>query len=192
MNSNNIPLSLVKKGIFTFSQAISNGLTQYKIRQLVAQGFLEHVDRGVYQIPRGSFSNEDTYRQATLIAGFPCAICLWSALVYYDLTDEIDIKTWLWVAKDKRIRHRLIRPARKAHPQWRTGIDIHDGYWITSIERTLIEVLAYPRYVGSFAANSAIKRALKQKTTDISKLIMMAKKLNLFNRTEKILEVYFE
>lgn len=188
----NIPLSLLKRRIFTYSQAISDGLSQYKIEQLVGQGLLDHIDRGIYQIPSGSFSNEDIYRQATVIAGFPCAICLWSALVFYDLTDEIDIKTWLWIAQDKRIRNRLIRPVRRANPQWRTGIDVHEGYWVTSIERTLVEALAYPRYVGSFAANSALKQALRQKKTDIAKIITMAKNLNFFNRIEKILEVYFD
>jgi predicted transcriptional regulator of viral defense system len=192
MSQDNIPINLIKKGIFTYTQAVKSGLSQYAIEKLVKQELLEHVDRGLYQIPTGSLSNEDIYRQATAIAGFPCAISLWSALVFYDLTDEIDRKTWLWVPITKRIRNKSLQPIPKTHPHWRTGIDKHEGYWITSIERTLVEALAYPRYIGSWAANSALRRALNKKQTDISKIIYAAKKLNLLHRIIKILEVYFE
>ncbi len=187
-----IPLFLIKKGIFTYAQAASNGLSQYAIGRLVEQGLLDHIDRGLYQVPNGSFSNEDIYRQATVIAGFPCAVSLWSALVFYDLTDEIDNKTWVLVPVNKRIKNRSIHPVRRVNPQWRTGIDIHAGYWMTSIERTLVEALAYPRFVGSFAANSAVKRALSKKQADISEIVIMAKKLNVFKRIKKVLEVYIE
>jgi hypothetical protein len=112
--------------------------------------------------------------------------------VFYDLTDEIDKETWLWVPIAKRVRNKSIHPVRKAHPQWRTGIDKHEGYWITSIERTLVEALIYPRYIGSLAAHGAIKRAINKKQTDISKIIVMATKLNFFHRIKKVLETYID
>jgi predicted transcriptional regulator of viral defense system len=192
MIHNKIPINLSKKGVFTYSQAISHGLSQYAIRKLIEQEHLERVGRGLYQIPTELIGNEDIYRQATVIAGFPSAICLWSALVFYDLTDEIERETWMWVPITKRIRNKAIHPIRRAHPQWRTGIDKHEGYWITSVERTLVEVLAFPRYVGFLAANSALKRALNKKQTDLSKIIEIAQKMNLLHRILKIIEVYID
>lgn len=185
-----IPPELIKKGVFTYTQAISHGLSQYGIEQLVKQECLERMGRGLYQVPTGSYGNEDIYRQATVIAGFPCAISLWSALVFYDLTDEIDRETWLWVPLSKRIKNKSIRVVRRANPQWRTGIDKHEGYWMTSIERTLVEALAYPRYIGSLAAHSAIRRAIANKQTDIAKILIMAQKLNFFHRLKNLLETY--
>lgn len=192
MKYDKIPPSLAKKGIFTYSQAVSHGLSQYGIEQLVKQERLERIGRGLYQLPTGSFGNEDIYRQATVTAGFPCAICLWSALVFYDLTDEIDRETWVWVPLSKRVKSKSIHAVRRANPQWRTGIDKHEGYWITSIERTLVEALAYPRYIGTLAAHSAMRRALSKKQTDISKILTMAKQLNFFHRIENVLETYIE
>ncbi|MCA9507339.1 MAG: type IV toxin-antitoxin system AbiEi family antitoxin domain-containing protein [Myxococcales bacterium] len=187
-----LPPVLIKKGIFTYTQAVKCGLSQYHIEQLVKQGLLEHIDRGLYQIPTDSFDNEDIYRQTTVIAGFPCAICLWSALVFYDLTDEIDKETWVWVPLSKRVKNKSIHAVRRANPKWRTGIDKHEGYWVTSIERTIVEAIAYPRYIGTLAAHSAVKRAINKKHTDISKIIAMAKQLNLFRRIKTVLETYID
>lgn len=188
----NIPKKLAKKGIFTYAEATSSGLSQYAITLLINQGLLEHVDRGLYQIPGASFSNEDIYRRATKIAGSPSAICLWSALVFYDLTDEIETKTWVWVPASKRIRHPSIKPIRRANPHWHIGIDTHEGYSITSIDRTLVEATAYQRYVGPLATHKAFKKALINKQTDISNIIAMAKELNFFKRITKTLEAYFD
>lgn len=192
MKLTKIPSNLAKKGFFTFTEAVSHGLTQHALKQLVKKELLEHVDRGLYQIPGTTFSNEDIYRQATKIAGLPSAICLWSALVFYDLTDEIDIKTWIWVPQTKRIRHTSIRSLRRVNPHWDIGIDVHEGYRMTSLDRTLVEAVAYQRYVGSLAAHHAIKRALAKKQTDLSNIINMAKKLNFFQRIIRTLEAYIE
>ena len=186
-----IPKTLEKKRIFTFTQAVSQGLSRYAIAKLLKDGHLERVNRGLYQVTATSFSNEDIYRQATTIVGVPSAVCLWSALVFYDLTDEIDAQTWVWVPLAKRVRNKNVRVVRAKELHWRTGIVHNDGYWITSIERTVVEALAYPRFVGTMAANNALKKALNKKHTDIGKIVEMATKLGLLQRIRKILEVYF-
>jgi hypothetical protein len=51
MSSIKIPLNLVKKGIFTYTQAISEGLSQYAMEQLVKQELLGRIDRAFIEYP---------------------------------------------------------------------------------------------------------------------------------------------
>lgn len=176
-----IPKEL-KKGPFTYRQAASCGLNLRSFRNLVADGAIEQVARGVY-LPAGyDYSDEEQFKVATLIVGEPSAICMISALSSYELTDVIPKKTWIMVPASKRSRYTELKLHRARRPQWDIGIEKRDGYRITSIERTIVEALCARTKLGAQVGVVALRKAVQSKKTTLSKVMDMAKRLEVLHR----------
>jgi predicted transcriptional regulator of viral defense system len=187
-----IPKKLIKKGFFTYQEALLCGLTKRTLESLVQTEEIFRVARGMYNIADKYLDNETILSTACNTAGYPSAISFWSALVYYGLTDEIDRQTWVIVPISRRRSLKNIRIVRLKNPQWDIGIVHEKGYWITTIERTIVDCLAHPRFVGSLAAISALKTALKSKQTTTSKIIEIATKLGWLKKIYPRLEAFIE
>lgn len=192
MVSINIPKQLVKLGQFSLKEALANGLTRRKLQRLLIEGDVERVSHGLYQVISVSLQGNTIFSVACKIAGFPSAICFWSALNFYNLTDEIDRETWVMVPSDRRRSNKNIRLVRFKRPQWDIGISKEEGYWITTIERTIIDSLSHPSLVGTMASSRAVKKALDNGVTNISKLVEMASKLGCLKKVYTRLEVFIE
>lgn len=187
----NIPKKLQNLRNFTYQEALACGLTKRKLEQLIRNEEVHRISRGLYAINAPEDENP-SLAIACKIVGFPCAICLWSALVYYDLTDEIDRETWVMAPINRRITYKNIRLVRLKNPQWNIGIVMEKNYWITTLERTIIDCLIYPRFVGTRAATMALKRAIQTKMTNISNLVETASQLNCLKKVYPRLEVFIE
>jgi hypothetical protein len=96
------------------------------------------------------------------------------------------------VPSERRRSHARIRIVRLKNPKWRIGISKERGYWITTLERTIVDSLAFPRFVGTMAATMALRRSLKMKKTDMSKIIDMASKLGCLKRIYSRLEAFID
>ena len=172
-------LKKLQSGPFTWAEAKNLGLTQYALRQLLENGKIERLTRGVYRAKTHiDFSEEEQYAANLLRVGQPSAICLISALAYYHLTDVIPRKTWVLVNANKITTQKDIRLWRRRNPQWNVGIKTIDELAVTSVERTLVECLSYSNLVGGPSlVLSAIRLALQEKKTTMSDLLKMAEKL---------------
>jgi predicted transcriptional regulator of viral defense system len=178
----------LKKGPFTYRQAASSGLNQRQFRQLVTEGAIVQVARGVY-IPSGlDYSEEDQFRVATLIVGEPSAICMISALSYYGLTDLVPGKTWIMVPNTKRSQSTELKLQRTRNPEWRVGIEKHDGFSVTSIERTIVEVLCARSKLGAQVGVHALRRAIQGKKATLSNVMAIAKRLGVLHRVLPYIE----
>lgn len=176
---------------FSLEEAIAAGLTKYAVSKLLKQGSLERVSHGIYQAAdRAMFEQEDQYRSATLRCGQPSAICLLSALEHYHLTDLIPNKTWIMVPNEKRVRANELKLVRLRKPHWEIGIRKASGYWITSIDRTLIECLLQKRLISSTEALSAIKQALEDKKTTLHNLFEVARKMKVLDRVLPYIQAF--
>lgn len=176
---------------FSLKEAMASGLTKYAIARLLEQGSLERVSRGIYQAAdEAMFDLEDQYRSATLRCGWPSAICLLSALEHYHLTDLIPNKTWIMVPNEKRVRATELKLVRLRKPHWEIGIRKENGYWITSIDRTLIECLLQKRLFSSTEALSSIKQALAEKKTTLNNLFEMARKMKVLDRVLPYIQAF--
>lgn len=176
---------------FGASEVQSLGLTRAKLRAALSAGRIERVARGVYQLTeRATLDPEDAYRTATLRCGPPCCVALLSALDHYHLTDEIPKQTWLVVPNQKRVASADIRAIRLRSPRWGIGIIHADGYWVTSLERTLIDCLVHRRILGSSVAIEALRRSLSEKKTKLAHLIKTAKQLGVLHRVLPYLESF--
>ena len=77
---------------------------------------------------------------------------------------------------------------RKRNPYWNIGIEIKEGYSITSIERTIAETLIYRAQLGSTLGIEALKRAIFEKKTTLGKVLDMATKLKVSHRILSYIE----
>ncbi len=191
MTALEMPKKLKNSKRFTYKEALLSGLTRRKLARLVTNAKVYKITRGIYGVSQ-SVDENPSLAVACKVVGFPCAICLWSALVYYDLTDEIDLKTWVMVSSERRKTHKNIRLVRLKDPHWKIGIIKEKDYWVTSLERTIIDSLTYPRYVGTMAATTALKRALQSKLINISNLVEMASQLGSLKKIYPRLEAFIE
>lgn len=183
-----LPVKLAKKPFF-YHEAVETGLNKYDLNQLMQNGEIERVAHGLYApVDYDSTQQEAQYRLASQRCGEPSAICLLSALDYYQLTEEIPSKVWVLVPDEKRVQSNELRLIRSRQPNWNVGIEKKSGYWVTSIERTLIECVRYKHVVGTQVAITAIKQALQKKKVKLGALYEMAKKMKL----EKKIQPYIE
>jgi predicted transcriptional regulator of viral defense system len=174
---------------FTTSQAVSCGLSKSYLTRMVRSGVLQRLSWGVYQASgEGVGTGEELYRVATLRCGVPSAICLLSALEHYHLTDQIPKKIWILVPEPKRIVSTDLRLVRSRDPKWDIGIAKTEHYWVTTLERTLVEGLLFKRLIGGQVALEAIKRAVKQKKTRLGNLYDMAKRMGAEHRIRPYIE----
>jgi predicted transcriptional regulator of viral defense system len=189
MDMNHLPIQLAGRS-FSYSEAIKNGLSQSSIRSLINAGIIEHVAKNLYQDAAASMTEENDFKNATVLLGTPSAICLLSALSFYGCTDEIPKKTWILVPENKRTIHRSIRAFRSRNPQWSVGIIKKDGYWITSLERTLVEAIAYGKRLGVNVGTEALRQAISSNKVKLKDLYATASSLGMLNRVSSILGAY--
>ncbi len=177
-----LPSQLLEKP-FSISEALARGISKASLTRLVKSGTLDRLSRGIYQVSNeNDENNEDRYRVAALRCGFPSAICLLSALEHYHVTDQIVKHIWILVPQTKRVSSKNLKLIRSRNPQWEIGIRKTKHYWITTLERTLIDSLLYKKLIGGQVALEAIKQALAQKKVKLGSLYNMARKMNVEHR----------
>ena len=182
-----------KKTLLTRKEILSAGVSLWGLQSWLNEGLIERVSRGVYrvatEIPEDRIFDQQ-FRNATKVVGSKSAICLLSALEYYHLTDHITDKVWMMVPQDKKSRSRLVYLLRTRAPKWTVGIIRKEGFRITSVERTLVDSLIYPKRIDRPTAIKAVQTALKKKMTTLSKLGQMARDLGVRDRLNPIFETF--
>jgi predicted transcriptional regulator of viral defense system len=173
------PKALESKA-FSTQDAYALGLTKYNLKKLLVSGKISKISRGYYQHEEvASLDEESLFENAFLRTGKPSTISLVSALVHYGLTDLIGKQIWIMVPATTRRQYPDIRLVRVRTPEWEIGITKGQRYWITNIERTLIDCLIYKRLVGTSTAIEGIKRALEEKKSNLNRIYHMSKKLKV-------------
>ncbi len=176
--------------MFTYQSALKNGMSRYDLIKLVVSGQVERVARGTYQSIDMAVSLEASFCEATLQLGKPSCVCLISALDYYSLTELVPSQIWMMVNANKRTIKTHIKLFRTRQPHWQIGIIKENGFWITSLERTLIDCLTHKKLVARQTAIEAIRLALTEKTTTLHALITMAEKLKVIHLVYPTLETF--
>ena len=182
-------MKLLPQRPFQLKEAIGLGLSKYILKNLMDQGMIERISRGIYQRASGTgLMDEERYHIASIKCGFPSAICLVSALEYYHLTDHISKHIWILVPSSKRISLKELRLLRSREPQWKIGIRKTKKYWITIPERTIIDCFVHRKLIGNQMAIEALKRAISQKKVKIGNVLDMAKRMGVENRVIPYIE----
>lgn len=184
----NLPKEL-KNRLFTSDEAKGYGISQYYLNLMLSDGSLERLGRGIYRTNTGDISNEEMFAMATIWLGYPSAVCLLSALSYFNLSDEIPKKVWMMVDHSKMSHRHDLRLVRLRNPHWEIGIKKTKQFWISSVARTIIDIFMHPQIVSTTMAVQALKQAVKERQASAKEIYDMSLALGINQRILPYLEM---
>ncbi len=174
--------SLLRKEVFSAAEARQAGVHPSLLAYYQKKGVLERVSRGFYRLADGESKIPYEWYDVALVArSVPQGVlCLITALVYYELSDEFARQIWIAVPRNSRPpKRRNTRVVRLSNMS--LGADqISFGKVSVKMfdrERTVVDAF---RYLSRETAIQALKRYLKKNgkyRPDIEKLNRYAKAL---------------
>lgn len=164
---------------FSHSLARQRGLSDRRLRSLLADGVLERLGHGIYR--KAGAPPVDLDRLEIALRASDATLCLTTALSHHDLTDAIPSEIDVALPRTQRPR-RVRAPVRwhRFHEDTftigRELIRIDDGVFIGiyNAERTLIDSFRLRHQEGDEIALEALKRWLKGPGTSPANLLAMA------------------
>lgn len=111
------------------------------------------------------------------------AICLNSALAFWDLSDEIPERVHVAVPRGAH-RPSMDQPATQVHVfdartfalgRQRERTDADEAFWIYSAERSIVDAMRMSRWVGRDVALHALRRYIDRKDADPAHLAELAR-----------------
>lgn len=174
------PMELLRSGIrgafFRPVDAEQVGVPRRRLAALVAQGALEHVERGLYRF--ADAEPTERYSIAMACARVPRAIvCLLSALVVHEIGTQLPWKVWLAIphrAEPPRVRGIQVELVRFSGAAATYGVlETHfEGVpaRITSPARTIVDCFRYERLLGPEAPMEALTDGLRQRKATVAEL----------------------
>lgn len=174
---------LLELPAFTATQAVQAGIPRHALAYFQKIGMLEHVGRGVYR-DSSYESDSDPLLEGLAIASSnvpDCAICLISALSYYELTDEIPREYWLAIPHKRRAPNRRgVRAVRMRNMETGLSSICVEGQTMAIFDRERCIIDAF-RYLSPEIAIKALQRYLndKERKPNLNKLKDYAQQLRV-------------
>lgn len=195
MNDEEKILKLLKKnnGLLKTSDVISKNINKMALNRLVQKGTIERVARGLYV---GSDVIEDPY----YIFQYKCPKAIFShetALFFHDLTDRTPIVLMLTIPS--KYNSRLLKEheyhfsyiKEELYELGKTKVKTPYGneVYCYDIERTICDIIRDKNKIEKYQLGDALKRYMRLKVKDISKLYRYAEKFNIKDEVKKYIEV---
>lgn len=165
---------------FSYSLAQERGLSDRRLRRLLADGALERLGHGLYR--KADAPPADLDRIEIALRASDATLCLTTALSHHDLTDVIPPE--IDVALPRSRRPPRVRPPVRWHrfrentfDVGRETIEVDEGLsiGIYNAERSLIDAFRLRYQEGDEMAVEALRRWLKQPGVMPANLLAMAK-----------------
>jgi predicted transcriptional regulator of viral defense system len=152
-------------GSLRMSEAIRQGVHRDTLRQMVAEGRLEKVDRGLYSLP-GLLMDQAHPDLAVVGKRVPSGVvCLVSALAFHGLTTRIPQGVDLAIrptAATPRMGQPPVRVFRFGGRSFEEGVETHGhgpfGFRVYSREKTLADCFKFRRVVGLDTCLEALRK----------------------------------
>jgi predicted transcriptional regulator of viral defense system len=169
---------------FRVSQAVAAGVSRSTLHRLREGRELVTVGRGVVQLPGAGMGLLSGL--AVVSARVPRgAICLNSALAFWDLTDEIPERIHVAVPRGAH-RPSIAEPATQVHvfdartfdverEQQRTDAD--ETFWVYSAERSVVDAMRMSRWLGRDVAMHALRRYMDRGDAKPGRLAELAREI---------------
>lgn len=184
-----------KGKLFSYGDARNFGISRYRFYALLRNGEFELIESRQYCLKQhASISLDEQFKDYSKVINGKSAICLITALSYYGLSDEIVTKPWFLVEHKKveGLQKKNIHLFRKRDPKWQIGIKKKNGFFITSIERSIVECLAYKKTITGYEGVYALRKAIQKKLIKLDSVYDIAEKLGYMRRVSGILEAYLD
>lgn len=169
-------------GLFTSKEARSLGIQDSVLVRLRQRGRLERMSRGVYRIAHYPAERLAQYREAILwvqASNGPERIALSheTALLLYGISDVNPSRVNLTVPVSARLRRACPKwIAIHRADLWPEDIGLHEGMPVTTIERSILDVLAMTRRTD--IARQAITDALRKSLLTSAQAGDLRKRIN--------------
>ena len=166
-------LASTRKNIFTFEDArvfwSTSSRTANALSRLARKGWIKRLDRGTYLIVPLEAGPEQTWSESGLVIApylvNPAAVAYWSALHYWNMTEQIPQTTFVQTTVRKQsmtlfgqeFRFITVRPERFFGTYERTADDRR--IIVTDQEKTLLDAAARPDLSGGIAQLSQAMKA---------------------------------
>jgi hypothetical protein len=163
---------------FTRAQARELGVTDYALDRLMREALLDRPARGIFQ----RLDELETHPELAAIAlrAPEATLCLLSALAEHDLTDEIPAQIDLALPQGTR------QPTTDLPISWHAfqsetftlGRQAHSsGVFLYDAERSVLDALRLRGTLGHATAYEALRRWLRRRGAQPSRLLAMAQQL---------------
>lgn len=175
---------LLKKPLFSAAEARKLGVHPSVLAYHCNKGVLERVSRGFYRLVENDLKTPFEWQDVALVASsIPNGvICLTTALIYYELTDEFARKIWIAVPREsrppKRPNTKIVRFSNMSLGASKVSFG-EISVKMFDRERTIIDSF---RYLSKEIAIKALKGYLKnnkEQKPDLKKLSNYAKTLRV-------------
>ncbi len=183
---------MINKKYFTMKDALDRGLTRYQLNKEIKAGKIVKIGHGLYQHSDNNYSEGydlTKFAKAWLKSKEKGCICLWSALEYFDLTEEFIEDVWIYLPYEMNIRIQDVKVIRKRNGVSNIGTIKHEDFVITNIERTLIDILNDRKHIELKDALNICRKALREKKTTLEKIVLMAKEMNCYKRVKECMSL---
>ena len=195
MNDEEKVLELIKNngGLIKTSEVVSKGINKMSLIRLTRKGLINRLERGLY-IETSKI--EDIY----YVFQYKCPKAIFShetALYFHDLTDRTPIE--LMVTVPSKYNSRLLKDSKynfsyikeELYEVGKTKIKTQYGneIYCYDIERTICDIIRDKRKIETYQFTDALKRYMKLKIKDISKLYKYAEQFNIKEEVKKYIEV---
>jgi predicted transcriptional regulator of viral defense system len=180
---------------FRVSEAVAVGVGRTTLHRLREAGDLVAVGRGMVQFPEAGMGMLSGL--AVVSARVPGgAICLNSALAFWDLSDEVPERIHVAVPRGAH-RLSIAEPATQVHvfdartfdverEQQRTDAD--ETFWIYSAERSVVDAMRMSRWVGRDVGLHALRRYMDRVDAKPARLAEIAREIGGSSQLRPALE----
>lgn len=158
------------------SDAIALGYSRMYLAQLVKQGLVRKISRGLYATPQRKESEFSSF--AEIASKQPKAlVCLVSALSFHGLTTQAPHEVWIAIGNKDRIPTMSYPPLRVVRFGGETlteGVASHmmDGVEVkvTNVAKTIADCFKFRNKIGLDVALEALKAAVQSKRITMDEL----------------------
>ena len=176
-------------GILTTKIVDENNIHRQYIKQLVDEGYIIKVSRGLYVKPDKDINEFYIIGQQYKSGVFSHN----TALYFYDLTDRTPFELDMTFPSNVRISNELVNSHYINKEKFEIGLitkELEDGTTIRlyNMERTICDIIRDRNKIDSQIFNTALKEYMKRNDKNLNLLYEYAKKFNIL----RILKTYLE
>jgi len=183
------------KLLFSIIELKEDGLSHYKINQLVADGMLLKLNKKYYENTNYQGEECDFYYVPAYVP--KGVICLLSAASYYNLTttklDAVDVA----IQRKAKVSTMPDWPELSIYyysdDRFKTGIEIvqegENQFRIYDIEKTVVDVVSFREKVGIEETKEVLINYLRRKDRNLNRLLRYAELLKCGETVKTYLEV---
>ena len=184
---------LSAKGMARAYELAQLGVAGQKLQQLLHNGALVRISRGLYALPGRALTEHDHLAQ--LAIKYPQMVfCLLTALQIHGITTQAPHEVWVAIspnARNPQVDYPPLRVMRFSDPSLgveQTSLDSVVRIPVTSVAKTVVDCFKFRNKIGLDIALEALRDAWRQKKVTMDQLWELAQLCRVANIMRPYLE----